>query len=139
MRELPYLLRCKAHDSEEGLARMIHARWQLIASIAWSGYSRSGRGVVVLDLNNSESDLTGTGMGMAMTYCDVDLLSRIGWSELAESLQSYDPHKDVIVAIVHRSGHHSFESYSSSGQLPDPPEAYRRQQQPRLRINPECN
>jgi hypothetical protein len=142
MKELPYLLKCRVQDNEEGRDRLIETHWQLIAAIAWAGYMQTGAGVVFLDFANSEPGLTGTGLGMVIFYCEQNVLSFAGFLKqtgVAEGLQLYNPASEVYLAMLGRDGIYLFETRASNGLLPDPPEAYRRQQKMKPGIDPRQN
>jgi hypothetical protein len=101
---------CVDQDAHDQDIAEINRRWAFLAGVAWAGFSRVGRGVVVIDLSsNAEEEVTFAG---GATPCDCH----------AHLVRDYEPEREVVIAVLRGDD----ERVYVVANQPPPPEAFAR-------------
>jgi hypothetical protein len=88
--------------------------WAELAAEAWRHYTERGRGMVVIDGR--------TGSTPIIAYLNSLLIDSWHLAEFASYVCEYNPHKEVVFAVVHRE--QIVRLYVLAGLECPPPEAY---------------
>lgn len=107
-----------ARTPSELLNDLVDAHWETAARHAWRQYQQRGRGAIVFPIDPEGAD--GRRPLRYLTFTDDDAAREGAFSMLHELVTSYDPERQIVMAIELDDDRTVFDVYEQS---PPPPDA----------------
>lgn len=106
------------------LNQLVERHWDTAARHAWRQYEQRGRGAIVFQLQQTESDAPAADDRQTplryLTFTDEEAARQGSFAKLHELVDAYDPERQVVVAAVLPDDRTVFDVYERT---PVPPDA----------------